>query len=72
MNPLQIFYANETEREAVKQFMIDTLGVMAIDKSFAGKPTVGIAEAKECIDKMFADLEATFGEHKKVEIANSR
>lgn len=58
---LRAFYENETEREAVKMFMVETLGEIAKEKAFNGEDTSGIQEAKECIDKTFQSLEEKYG-----------
>lgn len=73
MNPiLRNFYANESERDAVKAFMIEQLALMAIDRSFAGESVVGIKEARELVDKSFDKLEQVYGIIKKPKEQNSR
>ncbi len=43
-------------REAVKEFLIDHLKEIAIEKSFKGETTGGIQEAKKAIDDAFTRL----------------
>ena len=72
MNQLQTFYNNENQRELVREFMVDTLKEMAIEKTFEGQATLGIQEAKECIDKMFSRLSDTYGKVEPEVITNSK
>lgn len=72
MNVLKQFYDNENEREAVKEFMITVLGEIAIDRAFAGDPTSGIQEARECIEKSFDKLGELYAKIKPTVIPNSR
>lgn len=73
MNPiLKQFYDNESGREAVKQFMIEVLGEMAIEKAFEGIPTDGIQEARACVEKSFDKLAELYGKVKPSVIPNSR
>lgn len=57
---LQDFYLNEALRNEVKTYLIDFLKVQAIEKAFAKEDVSGVAEAKECIDKAFENLEVLF------------
>lgn len=72
MEILQQFYENEAQREAVKEFMITVLGEMAIERAFDGKPTSGIQEARECVEKSFDKLEEVYSTKEKAVINNSR
>lgn len=72
MNPLQLFYSNENERQAVYDFFIATLGELAVEKAFDGKETKGIQEAKECIDNAFTKLEELFAKKKPQEVPSPR
>lgn len=69
---LRTFYGNEHERDAVKAFMVETLGEIAKERAFNGEETGGIQEAKECIDKMFETLEERYGIIKPPTIRNSK
>ncbi len=60
MNPLQLFYNNEVEREAVKAFLISSLRELAGDYAVEGKPTSGIKEASECVEIAFDKLEELY------------
>jgi len=57
---LQDFYMNEVLRGEVKTYLLDFLKVQAIEKTFNRESTEHIAEAKECIDKAFDNLEILF------------
>ena len=72
MPPIQEFYRHEVMRETVKQFFIETLQDMAVEKTFAGEETHGIKDAKDCIDKSFERLDNEFGEKVKQIINNSK
>lgn len=72
MNPLKVFYENETEREAVREFMTETLRTLAADRAMEGKPTSGILEARECIDMAFDKMAELYGTVKPANITNSR
>lgn len=71
-NILRTFYNNEVEREAVRGFMVETLGQIAIERAFGGEATQGIQEARECINKMFDKLEELYDIIKAPVIINSR
>lgn len=71
MQILHQFYANKVEKDAVQAFMIECLEKIAVEKTFAGEDTTGIKDARELIDRMFNELETTYGEVKKV-VYNSR
>ncbi len=47
------FYANESEREAVHEFLIETLKDLAVQKVFAKESIDGIYEAQETIRLAF-------------------
>ncbi len=72
MDPLLTFYRNESERNAVKAFFVDALGAMAINNAFAGESTIGIKEAKECVQNAFDKLEELYTEKQEPIISNSR
>lgn len=72
MNQLKAFYDNFVERDAVKEFLIDCLKEMAVERAFEGKGVVGISEANETINKAFEILEIKYGIIKKEIINNSR
>lgn len=65
MNPLQQFYADKTQKEAVKTHLVESLKELIILKAFRGEETTGSAEAKAAIEHGFAKLEEMFGEKKK-------
>ena len=57
---LKDFFLNEALRNEVKNYLVDFLKSQAIEKTFNREPTEHIAEAKECIDKAFDNLEVMF------------
>lgn len=69
---LRGFYNNEGEREAVKGFLVEMLGEIAIERAFDGKDTKGIQEARECVERAFDRLEEKYGKIKKPIAINSR
>lgn len=72
MNPLNSFYNNQSEREGVKAFLIESLKELAVERAFEGKSVVGIAEAKEAIDGAFNKLEEMWGKKPQPVPTNSR
>jgi len=58
---LKQFYEFQGQREAVKEFMINCLKELAIEKTFNGHDTTGIKEARDTINKMFDKLEEDYG-----------
>lgn len=68
---LKDFFLNEVMRNDVKTYLIDFLKVQAIEKAFAKEDVSGIADAKECLDKAFDNLEVLFAPKSEVkEIKN--
>ncbi len=65
MKLLPKFYADFQLKAEVQAYLIAHLEQIAIEKSFAGKDTKGIKEAKECIDSAFKKLDNMYGEKKK-------
>lgn len=72
MNPLVIFYRDETMRNTVKEFMVAQLEQMAIDRTFNKEDVVGIAEAKELVDKTFSKLKELYEPEAKVKVETVR
>lgn len=72
MNPLALFYRNESERDAVKAFLISCLGELAVERTFDKKDVSGIADAKDVIESAFNKLEEQFAEKKPPLASNSR
>lgn len=72
MNPLQLFYNNEVEREAVKTFLIAVLRENAADKALSGEDTKGFQDAKECVEKAFDTLGKLYATIKTPKVNNSR
>lgn len=58
------FYADFQTRDEVYQYLVSQLEDQAIKKAFAGESTVGIKEAKKCIDAAFKNLDKLYGPKK--------
>jgi hypothetical protein len=71
-SPLGIFYKNTIEREAVKEFLVEQLKHMAVEKTFDGLDVTGIKEARNLIELAFDELEALYGEKPEKKDHNSR
>lgn len=71
-NTLRQFYNNENEREAVKEFLIQTLKEMAVERVFDKKAVAGIYEGKKAIEKAFDDLQIKYGIIKPIEQPNTK
>jgi hypothetical protein len=52
--------------------MIDTLKELAVDKTFDGKDTSGIKDARDLIEIMFDTLEQKYAPEKEPIIKNSK
>lgn len=72
VNPLVTFYNNEHEREAVKAFLIEQLGALAIERAFDGDDVVGIKEARDIVVRSFDLLDERYGKIKTAPEQNSR
>jgi hypothetical protein len=72
MNPLQTFYNNQSERDAVMAFLIDSLKEVAVEKAFEGASVVGIREANDAIRAAFDKLGEIYGKIDEPTITNSR
>lgn len=66
MDRLQQFYLDEATRDDVKNFMMNVLEEVAVERVFGGKDVVGILEAKELIEKSFSKLEEIYKVKKEV------
>lgn len=72
MNPLQAFYENPTQREAVKEFLLEVLKERAIEKVFSARSVAGIYETKSIIESAFDKLEEVYKPKKKPTNHSSR
>jgi hypothetical protein len=72
MNPLSLFYQNEVEREAVREFFIKNLEEMAVERVFDKQSVAGIYEARKVITRSFDKLDELFGKPKVQKTFNSR
>ena len=72
MNPLALFYQNEAEREAVREFLIKNLEEMAVERVFDKQSVAGIYEARKVISRSFDKLDELFGKPKVQKQFNSR
>ncbi len=72
MNPLVVFYRDETMRNTVKEFMVAQLEQMAIDRTFNKEDITGIAEARELVDKTFSKLKDLYEPNPKVVVETKR
>lgn len=69
---LKIFYTDEHTRNAVKEFMVAQLELMAIDTVFKKESIDGIYEARALVDKTFNRLAELYAQPKKQNIETSR
>lgn len=69
---LKIFHTDEHTREAVKEFMIGQLQLMAVETVFAKGSVEGIYEARKLVDKMFNRLAELYAPLKKPSTESSR
>lgn len=73
MNPiLKTFYDNENQRETVKEFMLECLNQLAIQRVMKRESTLSLADAKEVVEQSFIRLKEIYGETPKPIISSSR
>ena len=71
-NPLATFYNNEHEREAVKEFLVEQLKELAVERTFDGEDVKGIKEANENIVRAFDRLHELYGKIEPPKEQNSK
>ncbi len=69
---LKAFYDNEIQREAVKDFIVKQLHVMAVQKVMKREDTSGLADAKDVVEQTFIRLDEIYGNKPKPSVSNSR
>jgi hypothetical protein len=70
MDLLKIFYDNELEREAVRDFILSTLNEFALEELFKGNNAIPVAKAKKVVDMAFVRLTELYKPKIKVSIKN--
>ncbi len=58
---LSHFYNNEGQRIAVKEYMIECLKEITVEKAFAGEEVTGIKDARLMVERFFEKLEEKYG-----------
>lgn len=71
-NTLKTFYDNETQREAVKEFMLECLNEEAVNRVMKREDTKSLADAREVVLQTFIKLKEIYGEKPKPSISSSR
>lgn len=69
---LKTFYENDIQREAVKEFMIECLNELAIERVMQRKETASLADAKDVVEQTFIKLREIYGDKPKPNISSSR
>lgn len=73
MNPhLKTFYDNENQRESVKEFMIQCLHELAVERVMKREDTTSLADAHDVVENTFIRLREIYGEKPKPNISSSR
>lgn len=67
---LKIFYEQETVREAVKQFLLDTLDEQVLDRAYKQGDVVGYREAREVVCGAFSRLNELYAKKETVNNEN--
>ena len=65
MKSLQQFFLETDTRDNVKNYLVEFLEQEAVRKVFAKEDISGLADARDCIEKAFYNLEVLFGEKPK-------
>jgi hypothetical protein len=68
MDILKTFVNNKPVKQAVHDYLINTLKEDILNKAFSGQNITGYAEAKSVIEKAFNKLEGEYGEKIKTTI----
>ncbi|MDD4988443.1 MAG: hypothetical protein PHS68_06085 [Candidatus Izemoplasmatales bacterium] len=69
MKSLQQFFLETDTRDNVKNYLIEFLEREAVRKVFTKEDISGLADARDCIEKAFYNLEVLFGEKPKTKEA---
>lgn len=72
MDILKVFYTNDTQREAVKEFMLQCFNEWALEKVMKHEDTKDLANAREVVLQAFIKLREVYGEEPKPRISSSR
>jgi len=72
MNPLQTFYTNTPEKEAVQEFLMAQLREMAADMALDGEDVSGIKDAADLVTRTFDKLDEMYGKIETAREQNSR
>lgn len=72
MNPLQTFYINTPEKEAVQAFLLAQLREMAADMALDGEDVSGIKDAADLVTRTFDKLDELYGKIEEAKEQNSR
>ncbi len=72
MSPLQTFYTNTPEKEAVQAFLMAQLREMAADMAIDGDDVSGIKDAATLVTRTFDKLDELYGKIDTVKEQNSR
>lgn len=67
---LHRFYNDDHTREAVREYLLDTLDKLALEKIYKREPVDGLADAQEAIENMFTQLGDEYGTKQKKNISN--
>ncbi len=65
MHPLKTFYENQIQREAVKEFMIQCLNELAVERVMNREDVSSLADAKDVVSLAFIRLREIYGEAPK-------
>ena len=69
---LKTFYDNEIQREAVKEFMLECLNELAVERVMKREDTLSLADAKDVVVKTFIRLREIYGDKPKPSTPSSR
>lgn len=64
VDPLKIFYDDETTRKAVRAFMLSVVDEQLLETAYNGKDVSGYKEAREVIDGTFNKLRNLYAQEK--------
>ncbi len=62
---LRQFYSNKIELEAVKEYLLQTLNKVALEKLFKGEDAKPVAEARFVVETAFSNLKEMYEPKRK-------
>lgn len=72
MDRLHTFAVDKVMRTEVKDYLIEFLAKEVVVRAFAGQDVKDLAEARNCINRCFAQMDKEFGVEYTAEVINEQ